>query len=164
VPQYPFERMSEDAKRTLVYAQEEAEAMGSGYIGTEHLLLGMMRPGQGSAHRALLWLGVDDMRVRNKIESVLSKEPRPDMRVIPTTRVKRVIEIAFGESQRMSNDKVDSGHLLMGLALEGEGIAAHVLTDYGATAARVIEAVERDHGVPLSGRGKKRKSLFSFLG
>ncbi len=164
MPQYPFERMSEDAKRTLVYAQEEAEAMGSGYIGTEHFLLAMFRLGEGSAHRALLWLGVDDVRVRNKLDSVLGREPRPDIRVIPTTRVKRVIEIAFGESRRMSNEKVDSGHLLMGLAIEGEGIAAHVLRDYGATAARVIEAVERDHGVLLSGRGKKRKSLFSFLG
>lgn len=164
MPQYPFERMSEDAKRTLVYAQEEAEAMGSGYIGTEHFLLAMLRLGESSAHRALLWLGVDEVRVRGKLERVLGKEPRAGVRVIPTTRVKRVIEIAFGESQRMSNENVDSGHLLMGLAIEGEGIAAHVLHDYGATAARVIESVERDHGVRLSGRGKRRKSLFSFLG
>ena len=101
MPKYPFERMSEDAKRTLVYAQEEAEALGAGYIGTEHFLLAMFRLGEGSAHRALLLLGVDGVRVRNQLESVFGKGPGRSVRLIPTTRVKRVIEIAFDESQRM---------------------------------------------------------------
>lgn len=163
MPQYPFERLSQDAKRTLVYAQDEAEATGAGCIDTEHFLLAMFRLGEGSAHRALVHLGVDEVRLRGKLESVLGQGQRAGVRVIPTTRVKRVIEIAFGESQRMGKEAVDSGHLLMGLAIEGEGIAFHVLQDYGASEARVIEAVEREHGVPLSGRGKRRKSVFSFL-
>jgi ATP-dependent Clp protease ATP-binding subunit ClpC len=162
MPDYPFERMGEDAKRTLVYAQEEADQLQSGYIGTEHLLLAMFRLGDGSAHRALLYLGVDEVRVRGTIERVLQKRNSSN-RAIPTTRVKRVIQIAFDESLRMGKETVDSGHLLIGLAIEGEGIAAHVLLDTGANQARVIDAVEREMGAPLSGRGKTRKSLFPFL-
>jgi ATP-dependent Clp protease ATP-binding subunit ClpC len=162
MPEYPFERMGEDAKRTLAYAQEEADQLQSGYIGTEHLLLAMFRLGECSANRALLYLGVDEVRVRGTIERVLQKRNSAN-RAIPTTRVKRVIQIAFDESLRMGRETVDSGHLLIGLAMEGEGIAAHVLHDSGANQPRVIEAVEREMGVPLSGRGKTRKSLFPFL-
>ena len=162
MPEYPFEHLSEDAKRTLVYAQEEAHRLQSGYIGTEHLLLAMFRLGDGSAHRALLYLGMDEVRVRGTLESVLGKGNAPN-RAIPTTRVRRVIEIAGDESLRMGKEKVESGHLLIGLAMEGEGIAAHFLRDSGANQARVIEAVEREMVVPHSGRGKKRRSLLSFL-
>lgn len=163
MPDYPFERLSEDTKRTLVYAQEEAEQMQSGYIGTEHLLLAMFRLGDGPAHRALLYLGVDEVRVRGTIENAQGKNRNTANRATPTTRVRRVIEIAFDESLRMRKERVESGHLLIGLAMEGEGMAAHVLHDSGANQARVIEAVEREMGVRLSGRGKTRKSLFPFL-
>lgn len=163
MPDYPFERLSEDTKRMLVYAQEEANRMQSGYIGTEHLLLAMFRLGDGSAHRALLYLGLDEVRVRGTIESVLGKTQNTPNHAMPTTRVKRVIEIAYEESLRTGRERVESGHLLIGLATEGEGIAAHILRDSGANQARVIEAVEREMGVRLSGRGKTRKSLFPFL-
>jgi ATP-dependent Clp protease ATP-binding subunit ClpC len=162
--EYPFERLSEDAKRTLVYAQEEAEELQSSYIGTEHILLAMFRLGHGSAHRALLYLGIDEVRVRATLDGVMARNRASGKQPVPTTRVKRVIEIAFGESGRMDKESVDGGHLLIGLATEGEGIAAHILKDSGASEARVIEAVEREMGVPLSGRGKTRKSPFRFLG
>jgi len=161
MPEYPFERMGEDAKRTLVCAQEEADQLQSGYIGTEHLLLAMFRLGDGSAHRALLYLGVDEVRVRGTIERVLQKRNSVN-RAIPTTRVKRVIQIAFDESLRMGKETVDSGHLLIGLAIEGEGIAAHVLQDTGANQARVIDAVEREMGAPSAVEASRESRCFRF--
>jgi ATP-dependent Clp protease ATP-binding subunit ClpC len=140
---YPFERFSEDGKRTLVLAQEEAERMQSGYIGTEHLLLGLLRLGDGSAHRALRSLSVDAGTVRGLIEKGLPRPDRPKVEhVIPTSRVKSVIEIAFAESRRLKSQYVESGHLLIGLCVEGGGIAALVLRELGVTAQMVIAAVE----------------------
>jgi ATP-dependent Clp protease ATP-binding subunit ClpA len=145
---YPFERFSENSKRILVLAQDEAERMQFTYIGTEHLLLGLFRVGSGSGHRALVNLAVDSNAVRRIIEkvrgSVRSQVPK---QIIPTSRVKRVIEIAFAESDRMGRQQVESGHLLIGIAIEGEGIAAHMLRDFGATAERVVAEVERELGI-----------------
>ena len=142
---YPFERLSEHSKRVLVFAQHEAEEAGSSYIGTEHLLLAMFRLGSGSAHRALLYLGFDELRVRGEIEGARRKVQRRLVeRVIPTSRVKRVIELAFEESVRAGSATVHSGHLLAGLAKEGEGIAAHVLKAHGAGSKQVCAAVERE--------------------
>jgi ATP-dependent Clp protease ATP-binding subunit ClpC len=143
---YPFERFSEDAKRTLNLAQEEAERLKSMYIGTEHVLLALLRLEAGSAHRALTSLGVDAGWVRRTIEGVLLRpadRPKPEQ-IIPTSRVRRVIEIAFDESRRMQTSHVKTGHLLIGLAIEHEGIAAHVLRDVGATTSRVVAAVESE--------------------
>ena len=140
---YPFERFSEDGKRSLVLAQEEAERMQSGYIGTEHMLLGLLRLGDGSAHRALANLSVDYGLVRSLIEKGLPRPDRPKVEhVIPTSRVKRVIEIAFAESRRVKSQYVESGHLLMGLCIDGGGIAALVLRELGVTAEMVVAAVE----------------------
>jgi len=141
---YPFERFSEDGKRALVLAQEEAERMQVGYIGTEHLLLGLVRLGDGSARRALTSLAVDTRVIRIVIERVPRPDQPPARQIIPTSRVKRVIEIAFAQSERMKSSHVQSGHLLMGLAIEGEGIAAQVLKDLGATAKDVVAAVESE--------------------
>jgi ATP-dependent Clp protease ATP-binding subunit ClpC len=138
---YPFERFSEDGKQTLVLAQEEAERAGSSYIGTEHLLLGLLRLRTGSAHRALKRLGVDALSVRRALESLPRPDQPPTGQIIPTSRVKRVIEVAFNESRRMKSSHVESGHLLIGVAMEGEGIAALVLKDRGVTAQMVVAAV-----------------------
>ena len=153
---YPFERFSENSKRILVLAQDEAERMQFTYIGTEHLLLGLFRVGSGSGHRALVNLAVDSNVVRGIIEKVRgSVQNQVPEQIIPTSRVKRVIEIAFAESDRMGRQQVESGHLLIGLAIEGEGIAAHVLRDFGATPQRVIGAVERELGIAPAATGKE---------
>ena len=145
VSKYPFERLTEDSKRVLVYAQHEAEEAGDAYIGTEHVLLAMFRLGSGSAHRSLTYLGLDELRVRGEIERARHRRPHRVLeRLIPTSRVKHVIELAFEESLRTGSDTVHSGHLLSGLAKEGEGIAAHVLKGYGAGPKQVIAAVERE--------------------
>jgi hypothetical protein len=163
---YPFERFNEDAKRTLTLAQEEAERAHHSYIGTEHLLLGLMRVEAGTAYRVLTNLGISIGAVRATIEAVLGRNERIIIQqIIPTSRVKQVIEISFGEAQRMGHNSVDTAHLLMGLVIEGEGIAAHVLKDMGATFERVIPAVEHELGAPTSARLKQRgrkRSLFSF--
>lgn len=152
---YPFERFSDEAKQTLMAAQKEAELSQRGYIGTEHILLGLLRISSGSAYRALAKLAIDYETVRTTIEKALGRRDRPGQNEpIPTTRVKRVIEIAFEASRRMGWQTVESGHLLMGVAIEGQGIAAIVLKDLGAGADRVTAAVEHELHAPAAGRGE----------
>jgi flavin reductase (DIM6/NTAB) family NADH-FMN oxidoreductase RutF len=152
---YPFERFTEDAKRTLTLAQEEAERSRHSYIGTEHLLLGLLRGGSGSAHRALETLGIAVGPVRELITKVLARNERIIIqRIIPTSRVKKVIEISFDEAHRMGHAEVDTGHLLIGLVIEGDGIGAHVLHDLGATRERVIAAAERELPSPQGGSAR----------
>jgi flavin reductase (DIM6/NTAB) family NADH-FMN oxidoreductase RutF len=155
---YPFEKFTEDAKRTLTLAQDEAERARHSYIGTEHLLLGLLRGESGPARRVLTELGISIEPVREVIQSVLgSNELIRTQSIIPTSRVKRVIEIAFGEARRMGHDSVNSGHLLMALVLEREGIAAHVLSDLGASASRVVTAVEVELGTTRTAQTKDRR-------
>lgn len=141
---YPFERFSERAKNVLKLAQEEAERSHQSYIGTEHLLLGLMREGSGIGARALTNLGLEIGNVRQTIESVLGRNERVIIQqIIPTSRVKKVIEISFEEARRMGHNSVGTEHLLLGLLIEGEGIAAHVLVDLGITLEKVRPEVER---------------------
>ncbi len=125
-------------------AQEEAERSHHTYIGTEHLLLGLLREGEGLAARVLADLGVDTAMVRHTIESVLVRNERTVIQqIIPTSRVKTVIELSFTEARRMGSDHVGTEHMLLGLLEEGEGIGAHVLSDLGATLEKVRAAIER---------------------
>jgi ATP-dependent Clp protease ATP-binding subunit ClpA len=141
---YPFERFTERAKKVLTLAQEEAERSHHSYIGTEHLLLGLLREGEGLAGKVLNNLGVDINRVRQTIEFVLGRnEAIIFQQIIPTSRVKKVIEISFQEATRMGHNYVGTEHLLLGLLLEGEGIAAHVLQDLGVTLAAARSEIDR---------------------
>jgi ATP-dependent Clp protease ATP-binding subunit ClpA len=141
---YPFERFTERAKKVLTLAQEEAERSHHNYIGTEHLLLGLLRERDGLAAIVLNNLGVDIGIVRNTIESVLGRNERIIIQqIIPTSRVKKVIELSFEEAVRIGHNYVGTEHLLLGLLLEGEGIAAHVLVDLGATLPKVRVEIER---------------------
>jgi ATP-dependent Clp protease ATP-binding subunit ClpC len=141
---YPFERFTERAKKVLTLAQEEAERSHHSYIGTEHLLLGLLREGEGLAAKVLNNLGVEINKVRSTIESVLGRNERIIIQqIIPTSRVKKVIEISFEEARRMGNNYVGTEHLLLGLLIEGEGIAAHVLEDLGANLEKTRAEIER---------------------
>ncbi|MGP8159816.1 MAG: Clp protease N-terminal domain-containing protein [Candidatus Dormibacteria bacterium] len=159
---YPFERFTERAKKVLTLAQEEAERSHHSYIGTEHLLLGLLREGEGLAAKVLNNLGVEINKVRSVIESVLGRNERPIIQqIIPTSRVKKVIEISFEEARRMGNNYVGTEHLLLGLLIEGEGIAAHVLGDLGANLERVRGEIDRlrhemppEETEPEGGRGR----------
>jgi ClpA/ClpB-like protein/UvrB/UvrC motif-containing protein len=141
---YPFERFNEDAKRSLTLAQEEAERSRHSYIGTEHLLLGLLRVERGTACRALTGLGIEIESVREAIKTVIGRSERILIQsMIPTSRVKKVIELSFEEARRMDHTEVDTGHMLLGLIIEGEGIAAHVLKDLGATLENVRPKVDQ---------------------
>jgi hypothetical protein len=141
---YPFERFTERAKKVLTLAQEEAESAGHSYIGPEHLLIGLLREEEGLAARALGTLGVALDGTREAIRAELGTTPRTAIsQIIPTARVKKVIEAAFEESQRMGHAYVGTEHLLLGLLIEGETLAARVLTDRGVTLERARAEIGR---------------------
>ncbi len=158
---YPFERFTDRAKKVLTLAQEEAERSHHSYIGTEHLLLGLLREGEGLAAKALNNLGIEINKVRSTIESVLGRNERIIIQqIIPTSRVKKVIEIAFEEARRMGNNYVGTEHLLLGLLIEGEGIAAHVLEDLGVTLDKARAEIERllhESGIEEESRDTPKK-------
>jgi ATP-dependent Clp protease ATP-binding subunit ClpC len=141
---YPFERFTERAKKVLALAQEEAERSHHSYIGTEHLLIGLLRERDGLAAHVLANLGIDIGAVREVIRTVLGRSERIIIQqIIPTSRVKKVIELSFEEARRMGHDYVGTEHMLLGLMLEGEGIGAHVLQDLGVTLDNVRAEIER---------------------
>ena len=143
---YPFERFTERAKHSLTLAQREAERAGHTYIGTEHLLLGLLAEADGLAARVLTTMGVDHDRAHQAIDAVLSGQTPPDpaQQIVPTSRVKKVIEVAFEEARRMGHNYVGTEHLLLGILVEGEGIAARVLEDMGVTLDAARAEVERE--------------------
>jgi ATP-dependent Clp protease ATP-binding subunit ClpA len=141
---YPIDRFTDGAKKVLTLAQEEAERAHHSYIGTEHLLLGLLRQKEGLAAAALANLGVESNFVRGTLMSAIGRnEPIVIRGIIPTSRVKRVIEIAFEEARKIGNNYVGTEHLLLGLLVEGQGIAAHVLEDLGATLEKVRSEMDR---------------------
>ena len=141
---YPFERFTERAKKVLTLAQQEAERAHHSYIGTEHLLLGLLREQEGLAAKVLTNLGVELDATRQRIEQILRRSERIIIQqIIPTSRVKKVIEVSFEEAKRMGQNYVGTEHLLLGLLMEGEGVAAHVLEDMGATLGKVRTEIER---------------------
>jgi len=142
---FPFETFTERAKKVLALAQEEAEKSHHSYIGTEHVLLGLLREGDGVAAKVLNNLGVEIEKVRQTLESLVGRDKGLTVlqQIIPTSRVKKVIEISFEEARQLGHNYVGSEHLLLGLLSEGEGIAAHVLQDLGATLDKVRAEIER---------------------
>jgi ATP-dependent Clp protease ATP-binding subunit ClpA len=140
---YPFERFTEATKRVLTLAQEEAERGHHSYIGTEHILLGLLREPDTVASVVLARLKIDIADVRLAIDTVLGAHERIVIQqIIPTSRVKTIIEISFTEARRMGDDFVGTEHLLLGLLIEGEGIGAHVLNDLGANLENVKAEID----------------------
>lgn len=135
---YPFERFTDHAKELLTIAQREAEQSGHSYIGTEHLLLACFGNAEFSAAKILDQLCIEQAAARSAVEAALdARRPMLRRQIIPTARVKKVIEIAFNLSGAMGDELVGTHHVLLALAAEGEGIAAHVLKDLGATKDRI---------------------------
>ena len=131
---YPFERFTESAKQMLTLAQQEAEKSSRSYVGTEHLLLAMTSQSGTVAAMALARLGVTHDEVRERIDALLGRDQRMLIQqIVPTSRVKTVIEMAFREAQRLDSRAVGTDHVLVAIALEGQNVAAHVLADRGAT-------------------------------
>jgi ATP-dependent Clp protease ATP-binding subunit ClpA len=139
---YPFERFTKTSKQVLTLAQDEAQKAHHSYIGTEHLLLGLLRGDDTRTTETFSLLGVEIEQVRATIESVLGGNERIIVQqIIPTSRVKKVIELAFEEAKRGGDAGVAPEHILVGLLVEGEGIAAHVLVDLGANLEKVRQVL-----------------------
>ena len=140
---YPFERFTETSKKVLTLAQEEAERARHSYIGTEHILLGLLRVPESVAGVVLSRLNIDASDVRRIIERTLGANERIVIQqIIPTSRVKKIIEISFIEARRMGDAFVGTEHLLLGLLIEGEGVGAHVLNELGANLGNVSAEID----------------------
>jgi ATP-dependent Clp protease ATP-binding subunit ClpC len=133
-----FERFTDRARRVLVLAQEEARDLNHAFIGTEHILLGLIREGEGVAAKALDALGVTFDVVREKVEEAIGANTNPSPGSPPfTPRAKKVLELSLREALQLGHSYIGTEHMLLGLVREGEGVAAQVLNDLGADMARV---------------------------
>ena len=141
-PRRPYESWTDRAKAALEKAHEEADGLGHNYLGTEHLLLGLAQ-GDGLAARALGRLGVEVGAVRGHVEEIIGRGTATGTRLRPSTpRTKKVLDLAVREAARLKHDYVGTEHLLLGLAREGEGVAAQILVQrLGVALTRVSETV-----------------------
>jgi ATP-dependent Clp protease ATP-binding subunit ClpC len=139
-----FEKFSERARRVLSLAQEEAQRFNHNYIGTEHILLGLVRETEGVAARVLSNLNVELVKVRSAVEFIIGRGERPTPGEIGLTpRAKKVIELAVDEARRLNHHYIGTEHLLIGLMREGEGVAAGVLESLGVSLEKVREETNR---------------------
>jgi ATP-dependent Clp protease ATP-binding subunit ClpC len=137
-----FERFTDRARRAVVHAQEEARELNHNYIGTEHLLLGLIREGEGVAARALEALGISLKAARTEVEAIIGQGQQAPSGHIPfTPRAKKVLELSLRESKHLGHNYIGTEHILLGLVREGEGVAAQVLVKLGADLNRVRQQV-----------------------
>jgi ATP-dependent Clp protease ATP-binding subunit ClpA len=137
-----FEKFTDRARRVVVLAQEEARMLNHNYIGTEHLLLGLIHEGEGVAARALESIGISLEAVRQNVEEMIGRGQHALTGHIPfTPRAKKVLELSLRESQQLGHDYIGTEHILLGLIREGEGVAAQVLVKLGADLNRVRQQV-----------------------
>ncbi len=133
-----FDKFTERARKVLTLAQEEATRFNHNYIGTEHLLLGLIRERDGVAAKVLTSMGVELNRVRSAVEFIIGRGDRMIVGEVGLTpRAKKVIELAVDEARRLGHHYIGTEHLLLGLVREGEGIAAGVLESVGINLDRV---------------------------
>ncbi len=166
-----FDKFTERARRVLTLAQEEALRFNHNYIGTEHLLLGLVREGEGVAAKVLANLGVELNKVRSAVEFIIGRGDRAVMGDIGLTpRAKKVIELAVDEARRLGHHYIGTEHLLLGLVREGEGIAAGVLESLGVSLDKVRAEVTRilsqsmPQGAAQGGRAATRTPTVDQLG
>jgi ATP-dependent Clp protease ATP-binding subunit ClpC len=134
-----FERFTDRARKVLVLASDEAEALGHGFIGTEHILLGMLREGEGLAAKALVALGASPDDLRRRVTATITPGPPLPAGTKPpfTPRAKKTLELALREALTMNHNYIGTEHLLLGLIAEGEGVGAQVLVAAGISMADV---------------------------
>jgi ATP-dependent Clp protease ATP-binding subunit ClpC len=148
-----FERFTEGARQVIVLAQEEARVLRHNYIGTEHLLLGLLREADGVAARVLGTLEVSLEAVRGEIQRVVGEGEHEVQGQIPfTPRAKKVLELALREALSLGHNYIGTEHILLGLVRESEGIAARILTEREVDADRVRQEVM----LVLAGRAKRQ--------
>jgi ATP-dependent Clp protease ATP-binding subunit ClpC len=137
-----FERFTDRARRVVVLAQEEARLLSHSYIGTEHILLGLIHEGEGVAAKALESLGISLEAVRSQVEEIIGQGGSSPSGHIPfTPRAKKVLELSLREALQLGHNYIGTEHILLGLIREGEGVAAQVLVKLGADLSRVRQQV-----------------------
>jgi ATP-dependent Clp protease ATP-binding subunit ClpA len=137
-----FQRFTDRARRVVVLAQEEARRLDHNYIGTEHILLGLISEGEGVAARALNSIGISLDAVRQQVEEIIGRGQQEPPGHIPfTPRAKKVLELSLRESKQLGHNYIGTEHILLGLIREGNGVAAQVLVKLGADLKRVRQQV-----------------------
>ena len=160
-----FERFTDRARRVVVLAQEEARMLNHNYIGTEHILLGLIHEGEGVAAKALESLGISLEAVRQQVEEIIGQGQQAPSGHIPfTPRAKKVLELALREATQLGHAHIGTEHILLGLIHEGEGVAAKALESLGIALEGVRQQVEEIIGqgqqapsghIPFTPRAKK---------
>ncbi|MBN6777126.1 ATP-dependent Clp protease ATP-binding subunit [Pseudoclavibacter alba] len=139
-----FERFTDRARRVIVLAQEEAKALNHNYIGTEHILLGLVREGEGVAAKALESLDISLDAVRAQVQDIIGQgQQKPTAHIPFTPRAKKVLELSLREALQLGHNYIGTEHILLGLIREGEGVAAQVLVKLGADLNRVRQQVNQ---------------------
>jgi len=154
-----FERFTDRARRVVVLAQEEARLLNHNYIGTEHILLGLIHEGEGVAARALEGMGINLESVRSQVVEIIGQGSQAPSGHIPfTPRAKKVLELSLREALQLGHNYIGTEHILLGLIREGEGVAAQVLQKLGAelhkvrqTVIQLLSGVQGEEGAPAGG-------------
>lgn len=155
-----FGRFTERAQKVLALAQEEAVRLGHNNIGTEHILLGLIREGEGIAAKALVALGLSLEKIQDEVESLIGRGQEQPSNIAYTPRAKKVIELSMDEARKLGHTYVGTEHILLGLIREGEGVAARVLNNLGVSLNKArqqvlqllgsSEAVSSSHSAPTN--------------
>ena len=149
-----FERFTDRARRVVVLAQEEARRLNHNYIGTEHILLGLIQEGEGHAAKALEELSINIDSVRSEVVEIIGEGQQSPSGHIPfTPRAKKVLELSLREALQLGHNYIGTEHILLGLIREGEGVAAQVLKKLGAELSQVRQTVMKL--ISSYGEGKK---------
>ncbi len=161
-----FERFTDRARRVVVLAQDEARGLKHNYIGTEHLLLGLITEGEGVAAKALEMMDIKGDAVRESVIEIIGEGEKPVEGHIPfTPRAKRVFELSLREALQLGHNYIGTEHLLLGLLKEGEGVAAQVLTKLGADLTQVRQTViQLLSGYQRQGDGEGREAVGAGVG
>jgi ATP-dependent Clp protease ATP-binding subunit ClpC len=147
-----FENFTEPARQVVVLAQDEARSLKHNYIGTEHILLGLLREGNGMGARVLATLAISADAVREQVEGIVGRGEEVTAGQIPfTPRAKKVLELSLREALALGHDYIGTEHVLLGIVREGEGVACRILLDLGVSAEAVREEVIR----AFSGTGRR---------
>ncbi len=137
-----FERFTDRARRAVVLAQDEARMLNHNYVGTEHILLGLVHEGEGVAAKALESLGISLDVVRQQVEEVIGQgQHTPSGHILFTKRAKEALELSMRESMQLGHKYIGTEHILLGLIREGDGVAAQVLVRLGADLDQVRQQV-----------------------
>jgi ATP-dependent Clp protease ATP-binding subunit ClpC len=166
-----FEKFSERARRVLSYAQEEAQRFEDNYIGTEHILLGLVRETEGVGARVLINLGVELDKIKSAVEFIIERQEKGSTKEIGLTPTsKKVIELAVDEARRLGHHYIGTEHLLIGLMREGDGVATRVLESLGINLDKLREETSRvlvqrtPKPKPVNPKGAGRTPTLDLLG